>query len=307
MGLANLATARASRNHGPVRRLTPLIVAVAALTVVVTVLAAFVAATHASGGGAGAPGRGGGPGGSIYDTAALRHPEAVVERLRAHGIHTLFLETSNDRQRSGVAHPVATARLLHAAHGAGIRVVGWYLPSFISPRVDVGRALEGARFRSPEGDGFDAFALDIESTRVRSLPVRSAHAVSVTRAVRAALPHRLALGAITIDPVGATYWRGYPFRSLAPSVDIFLPMEYFTARTSGARRVAAYADANVRVVRTLAGDSQFPVHPIGGEARHASLAELRAFLHASRNEVGVSLWEYGETSGRQLKTLAAAR
>jgi hypothetical protein len=49
------------------------------------------------------------------------------------------------------------------------------------------------------------------------------------------------------------------------------------------------------------------VHPIGGEARHASLAELRAFLYASRNEVGVSLWEYGETSPRQLATLAAAR
>jgi hypothetical protein len=84
-------------------------------------------------------------------------------------------------------------------------------------------------------------------------------------------------------------------------------MEYFTARTRGARRVAAYASANVRLVRGLAGDPLVPVHPIGGEARHASLPELRAFLHASRNEVGVSLWEYGETSVRQLKTLAASR
>ncbi|HET7138368.1 MAG TPA: hypothetical protein VFI04_08425 [Gaiellaceae bacterium] len=289
------------------RRLTPLIVAVAALTIVFTLLVVFVAATYASGGRSLAPFRGAGTWVSIYDTAALRHPEAVVERLRAHGIHTLFLETSNDRQRSGVAHPVATARFLNAAHRAGIDVVGWYLPSFVSPRADIRRSLQGARFRSPEGEGFDAFALDIESTKVRSLRARTARAVAVARVVRAALPRKLALGAITIDPVGATYWRGYPFRTLARSVDIFLPMEYFTARTRGARRVAAYTAADIRLVRSLAGDSRFPVHPIGGEARRASLAELRAFLHASRNEVGVSLWEYGETSGRQLKTLAAAR
>jgi hypothetical protein len=289
------------------RRLAPLIVLVAALTLVVTVLAVFVAATHASQPRSLTPFRGTGTWVSIYDTAALRHPEAVVRRLRAHGIHTLFLETSNDRQRSGVAHPVATGRFLRAAHRAGIEVVGWYLPSFVSPRADVRRALEGARFRSPEGDRFDAFALDIESTKVRSLALRSARAVAVARAVRAALPPELALGAITIDPVGARYWGGYPFRRLAGSIDVFLPMEYFTARTRGARRVAAYTRADISLVRRLAGDSGFPVHPIGGEARHASLAELRAFLNASRNELGVSLWEYGETSPRQLATLAAAR
>jgi hypothetical protein len=289
------------------RRVAPLIVLVAALTLLVTLLVVFAAASNASGGRSLAPFRGTGTWISIYDTAALRHPEAVVRRLRAHGIHTLFLETSNDRQRTGVAHPVSAARFLHAAHRGGIDVVGWYLPSFVSPQADVRRALQGARFRSPEGDGFDAFALDIESTKVRSLPVRSARAVAVARAVRAALPHRLGLGAITIDPVGARYWNGYPFGRLAPSVDVFLPMEYFTARTRGARRVGAYTSADIRLVRGLAGDSRFPVHPIGGEARHASLAELRAFLQASRNEVGVSLWEYGETSPRQLAALAAAR
>jgi hypothetical protein len=276
------------------RRLAPLIVLVAALTLLATVLVVFVAASNASSGRSLAPFRGTGTWVSIYDTAALRHPEAVVARLEAHGIHTM-------------APPVATARFLHAAHRAGIEVVGWYLPSFVSPAADVRRALQGARFRSPEGDGFDAFALDIESTKVRSLPARSARAIAVARAVRAALPTRLAVGAITIDPVGARYWDGYPFRRLAQSVDIFLPMEYFTARTRGARRVAAYTRADIRLVRRRAGDSQFPVHPIGGEARHASLAELRAFLVASRGELGVSLWEYGETSPHQLATLAAAR
>jgi hypothetical protein len=244
---------------------------------------------------------------SIYDTRALRHPEAVVARLHAAGIHTLFLETGNAGTRRSVARPRAAARFLAAAHRDGMAVVGWYLPSFTSPQRDVARTLEAARFHGPEGDRFDAFALDIESTAVRSLRVRSLRAVAVARAVRAGLPQRLALGAITIDPAGARYWDGYPFRVLARSVDVFLPMEYFTDRTHGARGVAAYGRANVRLVRRLVGDDAFPVHPIGGEARAATLPELRAFLDASRAEVGVSLWEYGETSARQLALLAASR
>jgi hypothetical protein len=244
---------------------------------------------------------------SIYDGAALRHPERVVARLRANGIHTLFLETSNDRKSRAVAHPVAVARFLDAARAADVAVVGWYLPSFVSPRADVRKALAGARFHSPSGAGFSAFALDIESTKIRSLSVRTERAVAVARAVRAGLPHRLALGAITIDPAGGRYWNGYPFRRLAPSVDVFLPMEYFTYRTSGARGVARYSRANVALVRRLAGDGRFPVHPIGGEASDASALELRAFLRASAGTVGVSLWEYGETSPRQLAALAAAR
>lgn len=245
---------------------------------------------------------------SIYDSHALRHPERVIATLRAHRIHTLFLETSNDRQRHDVVHPVAIARLLDAAHAAGIEVVGWYLPSFTHPQREVERALAGARFRSPSGNGFSAFALDIESTAIRSLRVRSDRAVAVARAVRAGLPRGTALGAITIDPAGAQYWNGYPFAELARSVDVFLPMEYFTYRTHGVRRVAAYSTSNVRLVRSLAGDASFPVQPIGGNAAAASLPAVRAFLDSSRasGTLGVSLWEYGGMRPREWAALGAA-
>jgi hypothetical protein len=278
------------------------------VVVLIATLAAFAGRPAASSGRPLAPFAGAGTWVSVYDTRALRHPEEVVATLRAHRIHTLFLETSNARRPRAVAYPVATGRLLDAAHRAGIAVVGWYVPSFAAPAQDIRRALEGARFRSPSGVGFDAFALDIEATTVRSLERRSARAVAVTRAVRAALPPRLALGAITIDPYGGRYWNHYPFARLAGSVDVFLPMEYFTYRTKGPRRVAAYSKANVRLVRRLAGDSSFPVHPIGGDARTATLRELRAFFRASAGStvVGVSLWEYGGMSQGRWAALAAA-
>lgn len=245
---------------------------------------------------------------SIYDTAAWRSPERVVRTLARHRVRTLYLETANHRQPVAVVRRDRVVRFLTAAHAAGIDVVGWYLPSFAHPARDVARAVAGARFRTPDGDGFDGFALDIEATTVRSIGVRSRRAVAFAAAVRRALGPTLPLGAITIDPVGARYWPRYPFRALAPSVDVFLPMEYFTARTRGPRRVAAYSAANIRAVRRLAGDARFAVHPIGGEARHATLREVRAFLRASTAEgtVGASLWEYAQTTPRQWAALASA-
>jgi hypothetical protein len=238
---------------------------------------------------------------SIYDTAAWRNPERVVARLHTRHIHTLYLQTSNDRQDTAIRHRAGVARFLDAAHAVGIRVVGWYLPSFANNRRDLSRILAGAAFASANGQHFDSFALDVESTKVRSIRLRTRRAVRLVAAVRRALPKPYVLGAITIDPVGARYWPRYPFRQLAAKVDVFLPMAYFTARTSGARKVGAYSRANVERVRSLAGDASFPVHPIGGDARHATLAEVRAFLRAaaSTRALGVSIWEYGGTTPSQ--------
>ena len=244
---------------------------------------------------------------SIYDTRAWRHPERVIATLAAHHVHTLYLETSNDRQSVDVVHPDRVARFLEAAHTSGISVVGWYLPSLAKPRLDTRRAVAGARFRTADGERFDAFALDIEATNVRSIPLRTRRAVALAASVRAAVGPRYPLGAITIDPVGARYWPRYPFAALAPSISVFMPMAYFTARTSGPARVRAYSAANVNAIRSLVGDATFPVHPIGGETRRATLAELRAFLVAAdaAGSVGSSLWEYGQTTPSQWALLAS--
>jgi len=245
---------------------------------------------------------------SIYDTAAWRDPEGVIARLSAHHVHTLYLETANDRQRVDVVHPETVGRFLEAAHAAGIDVVGWYLPSLTTARRDVRRALSGIRFASASGQRFDAFALDVEATNVRSIAKRTRRATSIVAAIRRAAPARYPLGAITIDPAGARYWPGYPFRELARSVDVFLPMAYFTARTSGVRNVRTYTRRNVELIRTLVDDSRFPVHPIGGDTHDAPLREVRAFLAESSlcDSLGASLWEYGRMTPAQWRALSVA-
>jgi len=246
---------------------------------------------------------------SIYDTTAWAHPQRVVSRLAATGVTTLFLETANYRAGTDLVRPARIGRFLDAAHAAGIAVVAWYLPSLDAPRRDLRRSLAALHFRSPAGDGFDSFALDLEATVVGSIPLRNARAVALARAVRRAAAPDVPLGAITIAPVGSSpgFWRDYPFRRLAAQVDVLLPMTYFTARTHGAANVAAYTAANLRVIRRGAG-AGVQIHPIAGESRNASLAELAAFFRTASpcSTVGTSLWEYGETTPRQWAALARA-
>jgi hypothetical protein len=247
---------------------------------------------------------------SIYDRAAWRNPEQTVQAIADRGVVTLFLETSNYRQRADVVRPALVGRFLEAAHALGISVVGWYLPSFAQPPLDVRRALAGITYRSPTGERFDSFALDIESTAVGSFALRNARTLQVVTRLRRALPLDYALGAITIAPVGASpgYWPNFPFLGLSRLVDVFLPMAYFTERTRGPSGVRAYTTANLRFIRAQVGDPTFPVHPIGGLAERATASEVEAFIAAAAScgTLGASLWEYSLTTRSEWSQLAAA-
>ena len=92
----------------------------------------------------------------IFAGSPWQHPRAVVAELRAHDVGTLYLQTSNYSQREDIVAPQALSRMLEAAHAAGLRVVGWYLPSLADPVVDARRSLAAIRFRSAGGERFDS-------------------------------------------------------------------------------------------------------------------------------------------------------
>src|SRR5437588_261841 len=96
-------------------------------------------------------------------------PEAAVAAMGSRGVSTLFLETSNYSQPVDVVRPALTARFIEAAHAEGLQVVAWYLPSMASPARDLRRSLAAMRFTTPDGQGFDSFALDLEASVVRKV------------------------------------------------------------------------------------------------------------------------------------------
>jgi hypothetical protein len=281
-------------------------------------LAAFVLAAPALG----APGRPaavtsavfGGVGSwvDIFAKSARSNPEGVVASLKAHGVTTLYLETSNYSQRVDVVDPKVVGSFVDAAHAAGIQTVAWYLPSFAQPLLDARRAIAAVRFRSSTGQRFDSFALDIEASLVGNVALRNARLLELARKLRAAAPAGYPLGAIVPSPVGMRrhpkYWPGFPFRSLATTFDAFLPMAYFSYYATTPAAAYGYAHSVVTALRRETGRADLSIHMIGGIANRIAAPTLDSFIRAAQDcgVMGLSLYAFLETRPTQWSRLEAA-
>jgi hypothetical protein len=248
----------------------------------------------------------------IFAGKAWQSPAAVTAKLRAEGIETLYVETSNSSQSRDVVYRAALGRFVDAAHAAGLNIVAWYLPSLARPALDTRRALAAIRFRSATGQTFDSFALDIESSVVHPVALRNARLLSLARALRNTAPSGYPLGAIIPSPVGMRrhphYWPRFPFAALARTFDTFLPMAYFTyyARTPAA--AYAYARDVVLAIRSETGRPGVPIHLIGGIASRAPVAAVGSFVQAASDcgVQGLSLYAYFQTSDAEWARLRGA-
>jgi hypothetical protein len=247
----------------------------------------------------------------LYDSSERADPEAAVAAMAARGVRTLYLETSNFGADSAVVSPSIVSRFVVAAHANGMRIVAWYLPSFGRPARDRYRSLAAIRFRTTGGESFDAFALDIESTRVVDLAVRTARLIDLATGIRAAAGARYSLGAIVPAPVAMRerpdYWPGFPFRSLGTLFDVFLPMDYFTYHVTTAGQAHRYTAGNIELLRASTADASLPIHVIGGLAGDASVGEVTALVHAERERgaLGASLYDDATTTAAQWAELAS--
>jgi hypothetical protein len=246
----------------------------------------------------------------IFAGPPWRRPLSVAADLKARGVTTLYLQTSNYSQRSAIVQPALLGRLLDAAHAAGISVVAWYLPSFADPVTDARRSLAAIQFRSASGERFDSFALDIEAGLVHPASLRNSRLLALAARVRAALPSDVPLGAIIPSPVGMDrhphYWPGFPYAGLARLSDVFLPMAYFSHYVHSPADVYDYTRRVVLDIRDRTGRPDVPIHVIGGLASSTTGAAAIAFARAATEcgVDGVSLYAYPQTTFAQWHALA---
>ncbi len=218
------------------------------------------------------------------------------------------------------------ARFIAAAHDRGINVVAWYLPSLADPGRDFRRTMRAIRFRTIDGDGFDSFALDIESRLVRSPARRTSRLLWLRR------PRSVVCGAFVRargdrsvrakDSARPRVLARFPYRGLARSFDVFLPMTYFAYGPKGARGRAdtLYDVALIRrgtrdLDRSDSRDrrDREPRQPVGGQRvrehgvrlRSPRGEPLRLLGHAGR-PVGDALADHqlvgGDRRGLPLKS-----
>jgi hypothetical protein len=249
----------------------------------------------------------------LYDPTAWTHPEAIVARMKARGVRTLYLETGNYRQKVDVIRRSATARFIDAAHARGMKVVAWYLPSFAAPKKDLRRSLAAIRFRTPSGGQFDSFALDIEASIVKSVPLRNTRLLTLSSQIREAAGFDYPLGAIIPSPRGMKlvhgYWPDFPYADLALTYDVFLPMGYFSYRPTDLGGAYGYTVRNIALIRRGTGDPDVPIHAIGGVGDDVNAAQVNAFVRATRDcgITGASMYDYTTTVSGGWKYLRGVR
>lgn len=246
----------------------------------------------------------------VYDRVAWDEPEAAVQAMGERGVRTLFLETSNYRLSADLKSPQGVARFVTAAHAAGLRIVAWYLPSFADLRRDLRRATAAIRFRTAGGERFDAFALDIESSVVKPASLRTSRALQLSARLRKAAGADYPLAAIVPAPRGVelagAYWPAFPYRELARTFDVFVPMAYFTYRSGRSDGPRGYTLRNVAMLRERTGDPGLPIHVVGGLARDASARAASEFAQAAAEAsvLGLSLYDFVDTRPQHWQAMA---
>jgi hypothetical protein len=240
----------------------------------------------------------------IYDDRAWTDPAGTMRDMAGHGVKTLYIETSNSHSAFILKDPGKMATFIETAHALKMRVVAWYLPEMTNTALDFDRVKQAIEFKTPKGQSFDSFALDIESDKVGSVPDRNNRLMDLSSRIRTVAGRTYPLGAIIPSPGAMAkpggYWHEFPYEKVAAVYDVFVPMSYYTYHGDGAS--VAYADtiANMRALRSQPGCSKEPIHLIGGEATASSPTEVREFVRAARETgaVGASLYTWdGTTTG----------
>jgi hypothetical protein len=250
----------------------------------------------------------------IYDGALFAAPEQTAGRIAARGVRVVWVETANDRSATDIVRPAELGRLVDALHARGIRVVAWYLPGHVNHGRDIRRSQAMVSFRTATGQAFDGVALNIESTRLRNVTLRSRRAVDLARRLRSAAAET-PLAIVPFNPRGLerrpSTWPRFPWADLAALSDAFAPMVYTGGAFKGFDATYGYVTRALRLLRAQTGNPDVQIHVAGGVADRLGPEELAGFVAAVSDDggvLGVSLYDWattGPAAWRALKPLSS--
>ena len=248
----------------------------------------------------------------IYDGAVYAAPERTAQRISARGVRTVWVETANFRASADVVNRAALGRFVEALHARGVGAVAWYLPGHVNPALDVRRALAMLSFRTASGQPFDAVALDIESTKLRNVGLRSRRAVALAQRLKQEAGET-PVAIVPFNPRGLerrpATWPRFPWAGLAEAADAFAPMVYTGGSLTGFDATYGYVTRALRLLRAHTGNPDVPIHVAGGVADRLGTEELAGFVAAVEDDggtIGVSLYDWATTPARAWPVLASA-
>lgn len=252
----------------------------------------------------------------VYDWSPTfvrsRNPSATpgftlgrIDRMADAGISTLYIQTAKAELPDTVLDRDLLVSIMTKARARGMRVIGWYLPTFADPAVD------RARLAAMADLGVDGIGVDIEST-VTELTARNQRLVDLSTWLRSTYPSMplaaIVLPAVVTDILNLNYWPSFPWKGIAASYDVWMPMSYWTNRTvaSGWRDGYLYTRENIDRLRASLGMPTATVHPVGGLSDAATAHDVAGFVQAANEKgaIGGGLYDDAISSVEQYRQLA---
>jgi hypothetical protein len=230
-------------------------------------------------------------------------PDSISD-MAALGVKTLYVQVANpdDAPANQLTDRAELRALLDRAHGQGMAVVPWFLPRLLSPTDDLATMKQILKLRVG-GVGFDGIGLDLESSELADIPLRNKRAVAFSRKVRALAGDSMPISAIVypavqLEVLNTTLWPDFPYKAVNKFVDLWMPMSYYTYRSteSGLRNAFRYTVDSVERLRRRVG-AKVPVHLIGGLAEDSTPDDYLDMTRAASatGALGWSVYDYATT------------
>jgi hypothetical protein len=230
-------------------------------------------------------------------------PDSVAD-MAALGVKTLYVQVANpdDAPANQLTDRAQLRALLERAHENDIAVVPWFLPRLVSPKDDDATMKQIFKLRVG-GERFDGIGIDLESSEVPDISLRNQRAVKFAAQVRKLVGSSVPVAAIVypavqLEVLNTTLWPDFPYNAVNRSVDVWMPMSYYTYRSkeSGLRSPYRYTVDSVDRLRKDIGD-KVPVHIIGGLAEDSTPSDYLDMSRAAKatDALGWSIYDYVTT------------
>jgi hypothetical protein len=227
--------------------------------------------------------------------------DAIVQKATQAGLTQLWVRVGDSLQ--GFYAASFLDALVPAAHQRGLAVIGWGFPYLYDPVGDAAWSAAALAWKAPGGASLDGFSADIES----------ASEGTMLSARRASVYLGLVRRHVTGRPLVVTvyqptdYWlKVYPYQAMAPYVDAFAPMVYWSCTEPGAAAIAAVTRlASMAPVHVIG--QAFDDGPSGGRVGSPAPAEISRFLDAARRSgaAGASFWVWQSATTAEWDALAS--
>jgi hypothetical protein len=232
-----------------------------------------------------------------------------VDRLADRGVQVLYIQPSRYTSPTWTVDEAKFKSIVDRAHARGLRVVAWFVPTFVDLKADMLHLSDPLRF------GVDGIGMDIEITMEKNMEKRNNALVFLSYFFHAVKPD-VPFAAIVLPPVvteimNLNYWPNFPYQKLKDLYDVWMPMGYWTNRKADSewRNAERYTNENIDRIRAGLGDPNAPVHPIGGIGDLTTAEDMAGFIRSaqSRGAIGASIYDDRTSNDAQYAALQPMR